>query len=76
MNKSYHSLFSKTVTPNTTVTFGVEPDALTQSQTMYAGSRQYLLGGSLVTQDGLIDRYLFGGGRLLSDKYSQITYYT
>ena len=32
--------------PNTTVTFGVEPDALTQSQTMYAGSTDYLLGGA------------------------------
>ena len=31
-------------TPNITVPFGAEPDALTQGQTMYAGSRQYLLG--------------------------------
>ena len=48
--------------PNTTVTFGVEPDALTLGQTVYAGSTQYLLGGSLVMKDGLTDRYLFDGG--------------
>ncbi len=43
--------------PNVTVPFGTEPDALTQSQTMYAGSRQYLLGGSLVMEDGMIDKF-------------------
>ena len=49
-------------TPNVTVPFGTEPDALTQGQTMYAGSRQYLLGGSLVMEDGMIDKFLFDGG--------------
>ena len=48
--------------PNVTVPFGAEPDALTQGQVMYAGSTQYLLGGSLVVKDGMVDRYLFEGG--------------
>ena len=48
--------------PNVTVPFGAEPDALTQGQVMYAGSTQYLLGGSLVVKDGMTDRYLFDGG--------------
>ena len=42
--------------PNTSVTFGVEPDALTLGQTLYAGSTDYLLGGSLVMTNGkLVD---------------------
>ena len=49
-------------TPNTSVAFGAEPDALTLGQTMYAGSKGYLLGGSLVVKDGMVDRYLFEGG--------------
>lgn len=48
--------------PNVTVPFGAEPDTLTQGQVMYAGSTQYLLGGSLVVKDGMTDRYLFDGG--------------
>ena len=60
--------------PNTTVTFGEEPDALTQSQTMYAGSRQYLLGGSLVTQDGMIDKFLFDGGYASASMTNPTTY--
>ena len=60
--------------PNTTVTFGVEPDALTQSQTMYAGSRLYLLGGSLVTEDGMIDKFLFEGGYAQATMTNPSTY--
>ena len=60
--------------PNVTVTFGTEPDALTQSQTMYAGSRQYLLGGSLVMEDGMIDKYLFGGGYASASMTNPTTY--
>ncbi len=60
--------------PNVTVTFGTEPDALTQSQTMYAGSRQYLLGGSLVTEDGMVDRFLFDGGNAKASAVNPTTY--
>ena len=48
--------------PNVSNTFGVEPDALSQAQTLYAGSKQYGLGGSLIFKDGMTDRYLFDGG--------------
>ena len=48
--------------PNVMVPFGAEPDALTQGQVMYAGSTQYLLGGSLVVKDGMTDKLLFDGG--------------
>ena len=39
-----------------------ESEALALGQTLYAGSTDYLLGGSLVVKDGLTDRYLFDGG--------------
>ncbi len=60
--------------PNVTVPFGTEPDALTQGQTMYAGSRQYLLGGSLVTEDGMIDKFLFNGGYAKASAVNPTTY--
>lgn len=60
--------------PNTTVTFGVEPDALTLGQTLYAGSTQYLLGGGFVVKDGLTDRYLFDGGYAKALFVSPTTY--
>ena len=60
--------------PNVTVPFGTEPDALTQSQTMYAGSKQYLLGGSLVMEDGMVDKYLFGGGYAKASAVNSTTY--
>ena len=60
--------------PNVTVAFGTEPDALTLSQTMYAGSRQYLLGGSLVMEDGMVDRFLFAGGYASASMTSPTTY--
>ena len=60
--------------PNVTVPFGAEPDALTQGQVMYAGSTQYLLGGSLVMKDGLIDRYLFEGGYAKATSVNPTTY--
>ena len=61
-------------TPNVTVLFGTEPDALTQGQTMYAGSRQYLLGGSLVMEDGMIDKFLFNGGYAQASAVNPTTY--
>ena len=60
--------------PNVTVPFGTEPDALTQGQTMYAGSKQYLLGGSLVMEDGMIDKFLFNGGYASASMTSPTTY--
>ena len=60
--------------PNVTVPFGTEPDALTQGQTMYAGSKQYLLGGSLVMEDGMVDRFLFDGGYASASMTSPTTY--
>ena len=60
--------------PNTSVTFGVEPDALTQGQTMYAGSTDYLLGGSLVRKDGVTDKYLFEGGYAKASVVNPTTY--
>ena len=38
--------------------FGVESDALTQGQTMYPCTTDYLLGGSLVVKDGMTNKYL------------------
>ena len=60
--------------PNVTVTFGAEPDALTLGQTMYAGSRQYLLGGSLVMEDGMMDKFLFNGGYAKASAVNPTTY--
>ena len=47
--------------PNVSNAFGVEPDALSQAQTLYAGSKQYGLGGSLIIKDGMTDSYNFIG---------------
>ena len=60
--------------PNVTVPFGAEPDALTQGQVMYAGSTQYLLGGSLMVKDGMVDRYLFDGGYAKATFVNPTTY--
>ena len=60
--------------PNTTVTFGEEPDALTQSQTMYAGSTDYFLGGTLIRKDGMIDKFLFEGGYAQASMTNPTTY--
>ena len=60
--------------PNVTVPFGAEPDALTQGQVMYAGSTQYLLGGSLVMRDGMVDRYLLDGGYAKATAANPTTY--
>ena len=60
--------------PNVTVPFGVEPDALTQGQTMYAGSMYYLLGGSIVVKDGMVDKYLFGEGYAQASMVSPTSY--
>ena len=46
--------------PNITREFGVEPQG--NSQVMFAGQKDYLLGGSLVMQEEKIDKVLFDGG--------------
>ena len=60
--------------PNVTVAFGAEPDALTLGQTLFAGSTQYLLGGSLVMKDGLINKFLFDGGYAQATAANPTTY--
>ena len=41
---------------------------------MYAGSTQYLLGGSLVMRDGMVDRYLLDGGYAKATAANPTTY--
>ena len=48
--------------PNVTRGFGVEPEGYPQSQIMCAYQYDYLLGGSLVMYNGMIDKVLFDGG--------------
>ena len=61
--------------PNVSNAFGVEPDALSQAQTLYAGSKQYGLGGSLIFKDGMTDRYLFDGGYAKATMVSPTNYH-
>ena len=50
------------------------PPELSAGQILYAGSTQYLLGGSLVMKDGLVDRYLFDGGYAKATFVNPTTY--
>ena len=50
-----------TAMPNITVTVGETHD-LSENETLCKDSTDYLLGGSLILQDGRIDKYLFDGG--------------
>ena len=61
--------------PNMMETFGVKPDALSQAQTLYAGSKLYHLGGNLIYKDGIIDRYLFDGGYTNATMVSPTNYH-
>ena len=47
---------------------------LSQLEAQYAGSRQYLLGGSLVMEDGMIDKFLFDGGYAQASAENPTTY--
>ena len=47
--------------PNVTCAFGVKPDE-SQSQSIFAGHTDYLLGGSLIEKEGAIKRLFFDGG--------------
>ncbi len=51
-----------------------DANRLTQGQTMYAGSTDFLLGGSLVSKDGMTDRYLFEGGYAKASMVSPTNY--
>ena len=51
-----------------------DANRLTQGQTMYAGSTDYLLGGSLVSKDSMTDRYLFEGGYAKASMVSPTNY--
>ena len=51
-----------------------ESEALALGQTLYAGSTDYLLGGSLVMKDGMIDKYLFDGGYAKASAVNPTTY--
>lgn len=59
--------------PNVTWTFGVMPD-ISQSHSMFAGQTDYLLGGSLIVQDGMTKRLLFDGGYFDASAVSPTTY--
>ena len=50
-----------TAMPNITVAIG-ETHQLTESEILCKDSTDYLLGGSLILQNGRIDKYLFAGG--------------
>ena len=58
--------------PNITRTFGVEPEG--SSQVMFAGQKDYLLGGSLVMQEDKISKVLFDGGYFTATPLSGTTY--
>ena len=60
--------------PNVTWAFGVQPDAAAQSQAIFAGQTDYLLGGSLIVYDGSIRRVLFEGGYATATHQSLTTY--
>ena len=51
-----------TAMPYITRTFGVKPPELTQWQTLYTDSTDYLLGGSITMKNGRVDKCLFEGG--------------
>ena len=54
--------------------YGVRPDAAAQSQAIFAGQTEYLLGGSLIVHDGSISRVLFDGGYASATRLSNTTY--
>lgn len=66
--------------PNITRPFGVKPEGTNQSQMMFSGQKDYLLGGSLVLQEEDIDKVLFDGGYfkatlINSTRYGFTAYY-
>ena len=60
--------------PNVTWAFGVKPDAAAQSQAIFAGQTDYLLGGSLIVYDGSIRMVLFDGGYASATRVNFDTY--
>ena len=65
---------SHVAVPNITRPFGVEPTDLPSGQTTHASSTDYLLGGSLIMKNGLLDRLLFDGGYAKATPISTSTY--
>lgn len=61
--------------PNVTWAFGVEPD-LSQHTAIFAGHTDYLLGGTLVVQEGTTKKLLFDGGYAKAERASpnSVTY--
>ena len=51
-----------TAVPNIKWKYGERPDMLSKEQILYADSTDYLMGGSLILKNGVIDKYLFAGG--------------
>ena len=60
--------------PNVTREFGVKPEGYPQSQIMCAYQHDYLLGGSAVMYNGMIDMVLFDGGYAKATPISSSTY--
>lgn len=60
--------------PNVTRTFGVKPEGYPQSQIMCVYQYDYILGGSMVMYNGMIDKVLFDGGYFTATSLSSTTY--
>ncbi len=59
--------------PNVTWAFGVKPDT-SQYTVIFTGRTDYLLGGSLVVQDGATNMLLFDGGYAKAERISSTAY--
>lgn len=60
--------------PNVTWAFGVQPD-VSQSQPIFAGHTDYLIGGSLIVKEDIIKRLFFDGGYVDATALSSPTTY-
>ncbi len=60
--------------PNITWAFGVKPEAVAQSQVIFAGQTDYLLGGNLILRDGAVRMVLFDGGYASATRVNYDTY--
>ena len=60
--------------PNVTRAFGVKPEGYPQSQIMCVYQYDYILGGSMVMYNGMIDKVLFDGGYAKGTPFSSTGY--
>ncbi len=60
--------------PNVTRKFGVKPEGSTQEQVMAVSQNDYVLGGKLRLQNGMINHVFFEGGYAKATPVSSITY--